>query len=484
MQARQAVAIIGAGASGLLTAIQLLRQGGRHGPRVYLIEKQAPFGFGAAYSTSDPCHLLNTRAGNMSGFPDEPRHFLDWLQSHAGPKPEPATPSCFVSRQTFGLYLRSLLRDAVTGSAAAGRLYIVPDEAVSLRPAAAGRFRIRLALGREIEADSAVLAMGNPPPHPPGVADSGVLGSSHYIADPWSCSIPDIAPKDGTVLILGTGLTMVDAVLSLAKEGHRGPIIALSRRGLIPRRHREAQAGEPLPPPPLTSRLTADLRAVRLHIKERIPPGRDWRDVVDALRPVTAAYWRTLPLPDKRRFLRHLRAWWDVHRHRLAPEAADRLEALLSCGALEIRRGRLTGLALTGDESLPVSVTWTPKASNMPMQFKVSSIVNCMGPGNNPRHSPFPLIRQMLQEGLIQADALELGLAVDDKGRVIAGSGETEHLVFALGPVTRGTFWEVTAIPDIRVKAAEVAKAVLAALRCEANADPRPAAASLRPLAF
>ena len=165
MQTRQAVAIIGGGASGLLTAIQLISQGGLSGPRVYLIEKQETFGFGAAYSTTE-LHLLNTRAGNMSGFPDKPWHFLDWLQANSEGS-GPINPLSFVSRQTYGRYLRSLLCDAVTGANAAGRFYIVPDEAVSLRRALDGGFSVQLAFGKEIKADSVVLALGNPPPHRP-----------------------------------------------------------------------------------------------------------------------------------------------------------------------------------------------------------------------------------------------------------------------------------------------------------------------------
>ena len=469
MQDRQAIAIIGGGASGLLTAIQILSQGGRDSPRLYLIEKEETFGFGAAYSTNDPSHLLNTRAGNMSGFPDKPHHFLDWLQANGEGNAVPVASSCFVSRQTYGRYLRALLSDAVTGANAAGRLQIVPGEAVSIHRRPNGRFYIRLARGNEIEADGVVLAAGNPPPHPPGVEDDGVLTPPHYIGDPWSSSIAEIEPEAGTVLILGTGLTMVDIVLSLARQGHRGQIIALSRRRLLPRRHTAAPPADMPPPPPLTSDLVADLRTIRRSVRETC--GRDWRDVVDSLRPITSAYWRSLPFPDQQRFLRHLRPWWEVHRHRIAPEAADKLEALLRSGKLEIRRGRLKKLALTPDAPLPVSVTWTPKATGGQMQFQVAKIINCTGPGNDPRHSPLPLIQQMLSEGFVQPDLLGLGLAVDDISRIINKSGAAETLLFAIGPVTRGTFWEVTAIPDIRVKAVEVAKAVLLALQGKKRMD-------------
>ncbi len=468
MQARQAVAIIGGGASGLLTAIQIISQGGRNGPRVYLIEKQEPFGFGAAFSTNDPSHLLNTRAGNMSGFPDKPRHFLDWLEANEGSGP--INPFSFVSRQTYGRYLRSLLCNAVTGANAAGRFYIVPDEAASVRRAPDGRLRVQLALGKEIEADSVVLALGNPPPHAPSVADEGVLASPHYIADPWSCSLSALEPKDGPILILGTGLTMVDVVVSIVRNGHCGPIKALSRRGLLPQQHTEAPPTHPLPNgPQLSSTISSDLRAIRRSVREQSEKGGDWRDVIDALRPITTAYWRSLPLSDQKRFMRHLRPWWDVHRHRLAPQVGEGLDALLANTKLTVMRGRLKSLKLTNNPVLPVSVTWTPKAMCEAEIFAVSKIINCMGPGGNPSLSPSMLIRQMLSERLIQADALALGLAVDDDGRALAPSEDVQPGLFAVGPITRGVFWEVTAIPDIRVKAAEVAAALLLDLERAVN---------------
>ena len=169
--------------------------------------------------------------------------------------------------------------------------------------------------------------------------------------------------------------------------------------------------------------------------------------------------------------MRHLRPWWDAHRHRLAPQVAEDLDFLLASGRLKIMQGRLKSLALTNDPALPVSVGWMPKATHAEQRFSVAKIINCMGPGGNLRLSPFVLIRQMISERLIESDALALGLAVDEEGRALNPCGEAEPGLFALGPITRGTFWEVTAIPDIRVKAEGVAKAVLLALestRCRA----------------
>src|SRR5258706_2211297 len=178
MQTTQAVAIIGGGASGLLTAIQLLSQSRRGGPRVYLIEKQDTFGFGAAYSTNDPSHLLNVRAGNMSGFPDQPRHFLDWLHADCKDGTAPVTPSCFVTRQTYGRYLRSILHGAVIGAEAAGGAYVVAGEAVSSFAVPGGRVFVLRAPGKELQADGLVLPGRKPAPRPPGRPEGLELASA------------------------------------------------------------------------------------------------------------------------------------------------------------------------------------------------------------------------------------------------------------------------------------------------------------------
>jgi uncharacterized NAD(P)/FAD-binding protein YdhS len=441
-----------------------LSQSGPRGPRVFLIEKSDVFGAGAAYATNNPAHLLNTRAGNMSAFPGEPDHFLNWLAAKGEGGPDGPAPSCFVSRHIYGQYLGFLLREAAMGSGAAGRFYLVPDEAVSLTRRPAGGFAIRLALGKDLEADAAVVATGNPPPHPPGLEDSGVVGSEFYVGDPWSSGAAQAIPKDGTVLLLGTGLTMIDFAIALVRDDHRAPVIALSRRGLLPHSHAEPPR-QPLPAPPsLSANVVADLAALRRTVFEQAKRGRDWPDVMDALRPITAAYWRSLPLEEQRRFLRHLRPWWEIHRHRVAPEAAQRLQTLLRSGALEVRKGRLKALALSSHRALPVMVTWTPRASRCTMQFSVSRVINCMGPGNDPALSPLPLFQQMLKEGLIQPDGLGLGIAVDSSCRAIAREGYANPALFAIGPATRGTFWEVTAIPDIRTQAVSIAKGILAEL--------------------
>jgi uncharacterized NAD(P)/FAD-binding protein YdhS len=457
MDDRFSVAIVGAGASGLLTAIQLLSHRGPSSPRVFLIEQADVFGTGAAYSTDNPVHLLNTRAGNMSAFPDRPGHFVEWLNATGRAGPECVTRSCFTTRHVFGQYLRALLREMSTGCEAAGRFYLVPDQAVSCHYNDAGTFTVRLGVGKDLKVDAVAIATGNPAPLPPVIEGEDALTLPHYIGEPWA-NRGEIRTGDGTILLLGTGLTMVDFVVALKREGHRGPILALSRRGLLPRAHTDEPMVPPPEPPALTSKISTDLRLLR----RAASSGVDWRDVVDAFRPKTMSYWQALPLREKRRFLRHARPWWDVHRHRLAPQVASELHAIMESGALKIERGSLTRMALSSaNKDNPVTVTWNARRTAKEVTVEVNQVINCMGPGFDPRQSRSTLIRQMLSDGLASPDAMNLGLAVDESSRLIDSVGNVHGSLFAIGPVTRGTFWEVTAVPDIRVQAQGVARTII-----------------------
>ncbi len=450
--------MIGGGASGLLTAIQLLSQERCIQPRVYLVEKATTFGVGAAYSTTNPIHLLNTRAGNMSAFPNQPEHFVDWL---AARHPLEAMASCsFVSREAYGEYLQALLRETAVAKEAAGRFYLVADEAISLVPDGKG-FRIRLAGGRDLNVCAAVLATGNSAPAPPGIKDDGVLQSPSYVADPWTLSQTSSGNCEGAVLLLGTGLTMIDVALSLTWQGYSGPLIALSRRGLLPNAHVQPAHPSQASAPPLSANIRLTCQELRRLSTQAEAEGGSWHTVVDRLRPITAAYWRALPGAEKRRFLRHLRPFWDVHRHRLAPQVHRQISSLIQKGTLTLHKGRLRKLSWSPEPLNPVEVEWRPRAAPENQHLRVSMVVNCTGPGLDPRASPMRLLAQLYSAGLIVSDDLNLGIAVDSARRTMNAAGSANPALFAIGPITRGTFWEVTAIPDIRVEAASVARGVL-----------------------
>ncbi|MDT8757580.1 FAD/NAD(P)-binding protein [Sphingomonas psychrotolerans] len=431
------VAIIGAGFSGTLQAINLLRH---EGPRATLIERAPVAGTGLAYGAAHPSHVLNVRAGNMSAFPDDPGHFVRWLQARGVPD----APTAFIPRVIYGEYLRELLEAALRDPA--GRLTLIRDEVrdVTLD----GGVKVQLG-ERILEADAAVLAVGNLPPHDPPGLDPEKLSTRRYKGDPWDASVPEDLGDDDTVLVIGTGLTMVDVVLLLDARGFRGKIVALSRRGLLPRPHGPAGDWQKIDERPATtaSRLLQSVRSRGDAV--------GWRNAVDELRPFTQAMWGNASEAERARFLRHLRPWWDVHRHRLAPEVHARLMAVIGRGQLEVIAGKTLGF---DERSDGIEIGFRRRGNDAPETLLAQRIVNCTGPLGDLARTQEPLLQKLAARGLIRPDAAHLGIDVDNQGQTIAADGRANPDLYALGPMTRGAFWEIVAVPDIRIQTWNVAR--------------------------
>lgn len=443
MSPRLTVAVIGAGFSGLLTALHLLSA--QDGPQVRLIERRGSFGRGRAYETDNPDHLLNVRVANMSAFPDQPDHFVQWLSHRDGRR----ATGAFVTRGVYGDYLQSLLAEAVQGAYGVGRLLLDLDEAVDARPVGAG-WEVETAMGRTLAADAVVLALGSPPPSPPSGASPQLLASPRYLADPWRAEAS--ADVGRYVLLLGTGLTMVDVAFALSRGYRR--FTAISRRGLLSQAH---DAG-----PPAAGRSDFAGSPVEvLRTVRRIADDRDWRAAVDEVRGSARGLWRSWSLKERRRFLRHLRPWWDIHRHRMAPLVARRVQEMRKAGELTVRAGTIESLDLADDE---VRVEWRARGTRRPQTLMVDAVVNCTGPSGEIDFADQRLIEALLARGLARPDACRLGLDVDAASRLRDGQGGAVRGLYAVGPLTRGAFWEITAVPDIRRQAAEVAGKVLAEL--------------------
>jgi uncharacterized NAD(P)/FAD-binding protein YdhS len=379
-----AVAVIGAGFSGTLLALHLLR---RCPPwvRVHLIEKNRSFGRGLAYSTGNASHLLNVPAARMSAFSDQPQHFVEWLREH-GPGEGAAEASSFIERNVFGLYIRHLL-NAELKRAGKDRLVLSRGEVTGVE---LSESELALCLeGRRIAADIAVLAVGNFPPEVPPVADPSFYDGPWYRADPWAADTLTELDPAAPVLLIGTGLTMVDTVVSLLDQGHAGPIIALSRRGLVPRRHAPAK-GLPLLGRAVPTTITALLHFMREEVARAEREGGDWRSVVDGLRPALQDIWQRMDAPNRARFVRHLRPWWDVHRHRMPGVVADRIERAQASGQLYVGAARIRGYRIADGA---VEVTVRPRSADAPHAYRVARVINCSGPGCDYDRIRDPLVR-------------------------------------------------------------------------------------------
>jgi uncharacterized NAD(P)/FAD-binding protein YdhS len=438
-------AIIGAGFSGTLLALHLLRRTPTQ-VRVVLIERQNRFAQGPAYATGNPSHLLNVPAGRMSAFHDRPADFFDWLARQPD-APGDFGPGSFAPRQQFGAYIRQLLHEELKRPGAEGRLELVRGDVAAIETEPNGPLSLCIGAERRIEADLAVLAIGNFPPEPPAIADRGFYDTPLYRPDPWAGDALDRLDPDAPVLLIGTGLTMIDTVTSLDDAGHRGPIHALSRRGLTPLCHAAAAKPPGRPGAAIPDRLVDVVKMLRAEARRAVRDGSTWQAALDELRPFGRDLWQNLSPDDRSRFLRHLRPWWDVHRHRLAPEVSRRIDAVRTRGQLRIHAGRIDSFVAEGDVA---TVTYRPRGSGQQKELRVARVVNCAGPACDFDRIPHPLVRRLLGDGLVRPDAHRLGLDVTPSGALKDRRGAISRQLFAVGPVTRGAFWEMTAVPDIR----------------------------------
>jgi len=289
--------------------------------------------------------------------------------------------------------------------------------------------------------------MGNLPPRPPGGPDGWLYDSGFFIPDPWAMdAFSDIDPAE-PLLLIGAGLTMVDVALRLAQEGHRGPMLALSRRGLTPRTHRGGGAWSEFLHDKIPASPLALTRIVRREIASAASQGIPWQRVFDAARPAVASIWNGWSEFSRRQFLRHLRPRWDIHRHRMAPRVSDGLATLQATGALQILAGRVIAYR---PEGAIVHATLGLR-DRTERAFSAGHIINCTGPGGDFGRIAIPLIADLRDRRLAVPDALGVGLETSDCA-VIDGTGKPSAWLFALGPLTRPAWWEITAVPEINLQ--------------------------------
>jgi uncharacterized NAD(P)/FAD-binding protein YdhS len=438
------IIIVGGGASGVVMAAHLLKSSSPD-LRVTLIEKRPHFGQGMAYSTLLSAHVLNVNASGMSAHADDPGDFARWVLERG--LADPAAGPFYAPRSLYARYLKELLDDLEERERRTGRLRLIREESLSISPTPSG-VEVALANGTSVVGHLAVLATGHD--EQPGAFQGRAIRMG---SDADTALDPEAA-----VLVLGTGLSMVDAFLSLEQRGHRGRITAVSRRGLLPSPHRK---GNPIKLDvadiPLGTELSYFVGWFRNLIRETQKAGGDWRDVVDGLRPFNQKIWQNWPSSAKRRFVEHTKAWWDIHRHRMAPEVYERVTDAVRAGRIRLVAGRVVEIA-PGD-GLAVGIQ--PRGTQALETLAVARVYDCMGIARDISRTSNGVVRSLVERGLARPDPLRLGLDVTPGCELIAADGRVSSKLLAVGPLTRGTFFEIDAIPDIRVQCARLSRQLL-----------------------
>ncbi len=447
---KYSVAVIGGGFSGATLAAQLLRHTGPSFS-IVVIERTGLPGRGLAYGTESNAHLLNVAAKDMSAFPHDPEHFLRWAKSNFDCETQPGS---FLPRRVYGRYLGTLLSGTVLSDLPT-RLQWIRDEARAISQVGNGEIEIQLRSGARVLADKVVLALGNFPASDPCLPGRDAASRPHdlpqrYFSSPWSNpSFAGVEQLDN-VLLLGSGLTSMDVAVELRRRGFTGTIHFLSRHGLLPRSH---QTHAPWPVfwserSPKSARGL--LRLVREQVREARQQGIDWRGVINSLRQVTPQIWQSLPEMEKRRFLRHVRPYWEVHRHRAAPEVARLIADEKSNRQIQLHAGRITNYR---EDGRAVEITYRERRRGEKRRLVVDRVINCTSPETDCRRLQDALLSNLLARGMVRPDPLFLGLDVSTEGALIDQDGTASDSLYTVGPARKGGLWESTAVPELRQQA-------------------------------
>jgi uncharacterized NAD(P)/FAD-binding protein YdhS len=470
------IVIIGGGFCGSMLAVHLLRR--NPNLSVALVDKSPLPGRGVAYGTKHACHLLNVPSNGMSAFPDQPDHFLRWARVNYEPF---AQPSDFLPRAVYGRYIASLLETAAKNSPnfhwIQGEVSSVTPEPSRIPPRIASQVNVQLADGTTLLAQTLVLAVGNFPPaniKVPGLSDR----CARYASYPWSPAALKDIPQNGSVLLIGSGLTSVDVAIALHSDGFAGHIHMLSRRGLLPQPHGPKHAWPQFWNERSPRTIRGLLRLVRAELRAAADANYDWRSVVDALRPVTQQIWQSLPHDEQKRFLRHLRPYWEANRHRMASHIGEAISALFRDGKATLYAGRITQYRELSDCA---EISFRERRTHTERVLRVDRVINCAGPETDYRRMDAPLIKSVLAQRLARPDALFLGLDVDANGALIDSNGEPSPSLYAIGPARKGLLWETTAVPELREQASQLAAHITRWLSSVSEEDNTEAATNTQP---
>lgn len=451
------IAIIGGGFSGVMTAINLSRLS-RQPLHLTIINQRHPMARGTAYGTRRMEHLLNVAARNMSAFPDMPDHFLQWLRTRSEYEavPDIELRERFIPRMIYGDYLRCLMQQHLQSplESVQVRTTFIEGEAVDLAPHDNGAV-IHLSNDGRLEASRVVLATGNESP-------SGLPGSVElqdhpaWVGNPWQPWENRLPPSGGTVLLLGTGLTTVDAVITLRALGWQGVMHAVSRNGWLPHSHFRGIEYPDFPPPEVD---LADLGLKKLlalmeqHCSRLRKLGANPAIIVDKMRPHTQRIWQRFTPEERREFARRHAARWNVLRHRIAPEIHAQLTTAQLTGQLQVHAAGIECVRAAGHQ---VQIHLSGGKT-----LKGDLVINATGPNTRFTAASSVLLQNLVRRGLVTPDDLEMGPRVDADYAIICRDGTRSETLFALGPLLRGTLWESIAVPELRVQARRLAEVFL-----------------------
>ena len=452
----KAIAIIGAGLSGTMLAMNLLKQKCSRQVNIKLIDRGGENNLGPAYSTNED-YLLNVPAELMGAFSKEPEHFLNWALE----KNIKTGKGDYLPRKLLREYIQEMFHQAFKEKDSSIIFQRFEGEAVDVKTED-DHLKVFMEVGSSFDADKVVLALGNAPPRTPKIKNPSSLKEKCYINNPWDPDVFKELSPDDTILFIGSGQTMVDLAAGLFKKKYKGKMISISRRGIFPFSQKKVE-----PYPSFfdeikdESDFPAIFKIVRKHFRKAEEMGLDPRAVIDSLRPHTKTIWMNLPREEKKRFLRHAFRYWEIIRSRIPPASDEIIRKLRTSGQMEVVTGRVTDI-IPSQSRMEIKYTERGKVNEKSLTANI--VINRIGPCQDYEQIEQPLVKNLLNNRLIQCDPVHLGINALPEGNVIQEDGTPSDKVYTIGLPLKGIVWESLALPEIRVEAEELSKILVEGL--------------------
>ncbi len=431
------VVIIGDGFAAAVLVTHLLRKG--ISSSAITVIGSGALGKGSAYSCSNLFFRLNVREDLPIIFTDDPLHFSRWAQRYINDSEARTKAGYFYRRQDFGRYVSEL----VAYESKSGQIEQIKARALGLSGSESS-WTLELDTHSAITAKQVIIATGNPPPVWPCTVINlnPALSTSCLIENPWTGQGLDAIETQENIILLGGGLTALDAINALVERKHLGMIYVISPRAVLP----PAQANwerkvQPQWPQNLTPAKL--IRFMRNYLPSTSTTSPEWQSAWEELRPNINTIWQQFSPSQKRSLFKRLGWLWNLYRFRASPQTISAYEKLRSKNQIQFVLGRAKEIKYSESKAKVFLGNGT--------EVEGDRIINCTGVASD------PFLNRLIEDQLAIRDPLGHAIAVDENFRVLNLSCKPWNSLWMIGPGTMGSLGDVIAASAIAKQAEQLA---------------------------
>ncbi|MCE7530337.1 FAD/NAD(P)-binding protein [Polynucleobacter sp. IMCC 29146] len=434
------IVIVGDGFAAAIMVIHLLRKG-VPASSITLIGP-GEIGRGNAYSCASQSYRLNVREDLLITFSDDPLHFARWAQSHIHDPEAKTTAGYFYRRHDFGRYISEL----VSHELGLRQLKRIPTKVTQILRRG-DDWTLSLSNQDQLIAKQLIIATGNAPPSWPCNVNTKLASPTwihtHLVENPWAGEYLQEVGSHEDIILLGGGLTALDAINALVEQGHRGMLYVISPRKIFPPVQAPWQRQqEPKWPKQLSPRRF--IRFMREYLPSVDAATSEWQCSWEELRVNLNTIWQQFSSKQRLILLKRVGWIWSLYRFRASPQTIASYEQLRAKNQIHFILGRAQ-LISCAEPNIKVLLDNGYEAVG-------ERIINCTGVGVD------PLLSNLITSQLAIPDDLQQSIAVDNNLRVLDSNQKAWENLWLIGPATMGSLGDVVAASAITKQAEQLAE--------------------------